>query len=288
MKLSSLSSGIRQNSWLARSEFWRIQLLVLIASLVAFFSVNVSSAEDSEQGFTPSESFQAWVTDLVRDQLPEHYEKSKNWGHTKRVFGGWDLEREGIKVETRRKWIDVNDGTWTRYRITPLNPDKHLEVRVEKIEPLEGNKVRLELSASAKLRVFGRLSQWERGVQLVSLSAEADTVVRVQGTVEVALKLDPTKLPPDVYLEPKVTTADVTIEKFDLRRVGQLDGPLIRSLSDETRDVLETELKERRKKLVESLNKKLAKKQDKLKFSFSDLVKSEWGKFVPTGLSGSP
>jgi len=195
------------------------------------------------------------------------------------------VEREGVKIETRRKWVDVNDGTWTRYRVTPLNPDKHLEVRVEKIEPLDGNKVRLELSASAKLRVFGRLSQWERGVQLVSLSAEADTVVRVQGTVEVALKLDPTKLPPDVYLEPTVTKADVKIADFDLRRVGQLDGPLIRSLSDDARDVIEAELKERRPKLVASLNKKLAKKQDKLKFSLSELLTSEWGKFVPTGLS---
>ena len=254
---------------------------LLLASLPAV------AADQPAAGFTPSESFQAWITDLVRDQLPEDYEKSKNWGHTKRVFGGWDLERDGLKVETRRKWINVNDGTWTRYKITPLNPDKHLEVRVEKIEPLEGNKVRLDLSASAKLRVFGRLSQWERGVQLVSLSAEADTVVRVQGIVEVALKLDPTKLPPDVYLEPKVITADITISQFDLRRVGQLDGPLVRSLSDETRDVVEAELKERRKKLVESLNKKLAKKQDKLKFSFSELVKSEWGKFVPAGLPGN-
>jgi hypothetical protein len=122
-------------------------------------------------------------------------------------------------------------------------------------------------------------------VQLVSLSAEADAVVRVRGTVEVALKLDPTKLPPDVYLEPKVISANATIADFELRRVGKLNGPLIRSLSDETRDVIEAELKERRPKLVSSLNKKLAKKQDKLKFSLSDLLKSEWGKFAPADLS---
>src|SRR5262249_39289611 len=154
-------------------------------------------AQDDSAGFTPSESFQTWVTEIVRDQLPEKYEKSKNWGHTKRVMGGLKVEVDGAKIESRRKWIDVNDGTWTRYRVTPLNPEKHLAVRVEKIEPLEGNKVRLNLSAAAKIRVFGRLSQWERGVQLVSLSAEADALVRVQGTIDVALKLDPTKLPPD-------------------------------------------------------------------------------------------
>jgi len=253
--------------------------------LVAIGSWAISARAEEPTSFVPSEAFQSWVTEIVRDQLPEHYEKSTNWGHTVKAFGGWDVEREGVKIETRRKWIDVNDGTWTKYRVTPLNPDKNLEVRVEKIESLEGNKVKLELSATAKLRAVGRMSQWERGVQLVSLSAEADAVVRVRGTVEVALKLDPTKLPPDIYLEPTVTAANATIADFELRRVGKLNGPLIHSLSDETRDMLEAELKERRPKLVASLNKKLAKKQDKLKFSFSELLTSEWGKFAPTGLS---
>src|SRR5688572_551283 len=101
---------------------------------------------EPELGFTPSESFQAWITDLVRDQLPEQYEKKKNWGKTKRVFAGWDVEADGLKVETRRRWKEANDGTWTSYRVTPIDPDKHFAVRVERIEQLTGNKVRLQLA----------------------------------------------------------------------------------------------------------------------------------------------
>lgn len=257
-----------------------------LASLVILGCVARTHAEEPETGFTPSDEFQAWVTDLVREQLPAEYEKSKNWGHTKRVVVGLDIEPDGLKIETRRRYKEVNDGTWTRYKVTPIEPEKHFAVRVEHIEQLTGNKVRVQLSAVSKVKLFGRMSQWERGVQLVSLSAEADAKVRVQGTVEIALQLDPTKFPPDVSLVPTVTAADAQIAEFKLQRVGKLDGPLVKSLSDETRDVLAAEIAERRPKLVESMNKQLAKKQDKLKFSLSDLLKSEWGKYAPAELTG--
>jgi hypothetical protein len=263
----------------------KLIVFALACLLAPTLAPTIGLAQDDSAGFTPSEGFQTWVTEIVRDQLPEKYEKSKNWGQQKRVFGGWDVEADGFKIETRRKWTDVNDGTWTRYRVTPINPQKYLAVRVEKIEPIEGNKVRLDLSAVTKVRVFGRLSQWERGLQLASLSAEADALVKASGTVEVALKLDPTKLPPDVTLVPTVTQANVKLVDFEFRRLGKFDGPLVHSLSDDAQEILEAELRERRPKLVESLNKNLAKKQDKLKFSLSELLKSEWGKFAPADLA---
>jgi hypothetical protein len=260
--------------WIAS---WALPALLLTTSVIA---------EEKDPGFTPSDSFQTWVTDLVREQLPEQYEKSKNWGHTKQVFAGWKLEQDGLRLETRRRWKEVNDGTWTRYRVTPIEPDRHFAVRVEKIEPLSGNKVRVQLSAISKVHLHGRLSQWEMGVQLVSLSAEADAQIRVNGTVEIAMQLDPTKFPPDVALVPTVLAADAQIAAFELQRVGKFDGPLVQSLSDETREILTKELDERRPKLVSSLNKQLAKKQDKLRFSLSELLKSEWGKYAPAELTG--
>lgn len=255
-------------------------------AVLALVCTTPTIAEEKDQGFTPSESFQTWVTELVREQLPEKYEKSKNWGHTKKVFAGWDFEQDGLRIETRRRWKDANDGTWTRYRVTPIEPDKHFAVRVEKIEPVAGNKVRVQLAAVSKVHLLGRLSQWESGVQLVSLSAEADAQILLQGTVEIALRLDASKLPPDVLLVPTVTAADAQIATFELQRVGKFDGPLVKSLSDETRDMLAAEIAERRPKLVSSLNKQIGKKQDKLKFSLSDLLKSEWGKYAPAELTG--
>jgi hypothetical protein len=131
------------------------------------------------------------------------------------------------------------------------------------------------------------MSQWERGLQLISVSAEADARVQVKATVDVSLKLDPTKLPPDVYLKPEVIKADVKLLDFQLRRVGKFDGPLVRSLSDDAHAMLSEEIAARRAKMVASLNKKLAKDQDKFKFSLSELMKSEWGKFAPADLAST-
>jgi hypothetical protein len=261
-------------------------LAALLAICCATSSFGQDSKASPETGFVPSEGFQTWVTELVREQLPEKYEKSKNWGNTKRVVAGLDVEADGLKIETRRRYKEVNDGTWTRYKVTPIDPEKHFAVRVENFEQLAGNKVRLQLAAISKVKLFGRMSQWERGVQLISLSAEADAKVLMRGTVEIAMKLDPTKFPPDVSLVPTVTAADAQIAEFELHRVGQFDGPLVKSLSDDTREFLAAELADRRPKLVSSLNKQLAKKQDKLKFSLSDLMKSEWGRYAPAELTG--
>lgn len=268
-------------------RFQRIASWALLTALAAPLIVAVPlAADEQDEGFTPSDSFQSWVTDLVREQLPEQYEKSKNWGHTKQIFAGWKFEQDGLRLETRRRWKDVNDGTWTRYRVTPIDPEKHFAVRIEKIEPIAGNKVRVQLAAVSKVHLLGRLAQWESGVQLISLSAEADAQIQCQATVEIAMQLNPTKFPPDVSLVPTVTAADAQIAKFELQRVSKLDGPLVKSLSDETREMLAAELAERRPKLVSSLNKQLAKKQDKLKFSLSELLQSEWGKFAPPELTG--
>jgi hypothetical protein len=53
---------------------------------------------DPTQPFTPSADFQELITKLAREQLPDKYEKTKNWGKTTRVFDGWKLERDGLRL----------------------------------------------------------------------------------------------------------------------------------------------------------------------------------------------
>src|SRR5262245_2801905 len=49
---------------------------------------------DPPDSFTPSPEFQEWITNLVRQQLPENYEKRKNWGHTTKSFDGVSIKIE--------------------------------------------------------------------------------------------------------------------------------------------------------------------------------------------------
>ena len=232
----------------------------------------------------PSPEFQQWLTDLAREHIPHEYEKRKNWGHTERVASGLSIQLDDGRLKTHRNFREANDGRWTMYRIELLDPDEKLSVRVLRMQEQADGLVGLDVEAVARVHVYGRQSLWERGVQIFSLSAEADASVRLTAHADVALQLNPTKFPPDVTLKPTITSARLDIRDFDLRRVGVADGPLVRSFSDSARDVLEEKLADDNDKLVGKLNKSLAKQEGKLKLSLSDLMKTQFGSVLGKGL----
>jgi hypothetical protein len=274
---------------MAASRHCRIALLAALAVVLLVRGI-ASAEDDAEQParpWTPPVEFQEFLTSIAREHLPDKYEKSKNWGHTKRVVSGLRVELDGLRLETRRRYRDVNDGAWQKYRIDILDPDKHFEVKLHSLRQ-EENKVLGKVIVEARLKVFGRHSQWERGVQLFSVSAEATARVRLTASVECTARLDASKLPPDVILSPRVTAADLKILDFELQRVGELSGPGVESLSHTVREILEERIAERRHKLVERLNKSLAKREEKFRLSASDLLDLPVPQSVPSAEAASP
>jgi hypothetical protein len=236
--------------------------------------------------FTPSAEFQEWIRGLVRAQLPDHYEKKKNWGHTSRALAGVSVQLDGGKLKTRRKYKNANDGTWQMYRVDLVDPDEKFDIHIANLRPLDDGRVGMQITAVASLKAFGRQALWEKGVQLYSISAEADARVRLTAETAVATQLDPTKLPPDVYLKPEVTSAKMEILEFKLRRISDLDGPLVRALSKTVRKELEDKLAEDNAKIVAKLNRAIDKKEDRLKLSAGDLGKLNWDRLM--GQSSAP
>lgn len=253
-----------------------------LLELNAPLPLSEAPANEATEGFTPSAEFQEWITDLVREHLPHEYEKKQNWGHTRRTFDGVSIQLKNGQLKTHRKYREANDGTWRMYRVKLVDPTEQFEVRVANIRERDDGHVQMEITAVARLDVFGRQAQWERGVQLFSVSAEADARVRLWAAVDVATRLDPTRFPPDVFLSPEVTAAKVEILDFKLRRISDLSGPLVRSLSHSVREALEEKLAEDNAKLVARLNKSIDKQEQKqkLKISAADLLQSQWGKLL--------
>jgi hypothetical protein len=62
-----------------------------------------------------------------------------------------------------------------------------------------------------------------------------------------------------------------------LRRIGELRGPLVRELSDGTRDLLNRQIANRRPSLVEQINGQIKKNGDQFRLSLHDLLRSKWG-----------
>lgn len=247
-----------------------------------------AAAAEPADAFTPSAEFQKWICDLVRAHMPHQYEKKKNWGHTARTLDGLSIKLEDGRLKTHRKYKQAKDGKWQMYRVELVDPEDKFDVRVANLRELPDGRVGMSITAVASLKAHGRQALWEHGIQIFSISAEADSRVRLTSEAAIATRLDPTRFPPDVYLLPEVTAAKLEILEFKLRRISDLDGPVVRSLSHAVRKELEAKLAEDNARLVASLNKQIDKQEKKLKLSMADLMKSKWGKLLSPAKADVP
>ena len=250
----------------------RISSLVLLLSLHAG---SLALAADKTRGWEASEPFQQLITELVRGVIPHPYIDEKDWGHTKDVVSGLYIKREGLRIKTHRTRKAVNHGTWTRYRIDLLDPSQKFTIQLRQVRTLPNNHLGFSVVCDARLRIFGRLSQWQHGVQLISLSAEAESNVRLTMQCELSTEIDSTETIPSIELKPVVRDADLQISDFRLREISQLDGPLVRKLSSGVREVLEDEIAKRRTDVVAKINRQIDKNRDHLRLSISEFASAQ-------------
>ena len=211
------------------------------------------------------------LRELALAAIPETYENTKHWGQTRRTWEGVHLSLDGVRLKTKRKWRDTKHGTWKRYRAWLIDPAEQFDLRIENIRPAEQGRVAFEIAVDAKLGLFARLSEWQYGVQLISLSTDAEAVVRMRLTCEASLKVDFKEFIPDLLIEPEITAADLTLVRFDLHRVSNLHGPGVEQLGRSLHDVLQGEINDRRPKLVAQANRQIERNRDKLRLSVRTL-----------------
>ncbi|MEM7477780.1 MAG: hypothetical protein AAF483_22560, partial [Planctomycetota bacterium] len=217
----------------------------------------------------------SWLEKLIRNNLPPDYEDDRKWGKQKEVWDGLEWRREGLKLETKRRKKMVNAGTWTRYRVAFVKPEETLKIRFDKLDSLEDGRVAFAIVVECSLDVFGRLSQWVRDVQLMSISANADAACRLTLEGTVAFKINPLVLPPDFSLKPHITNAHVDLTYYRVRRISQVGGDFAKVLGKGLRGVVDEKIEDLNGKLVDKINKQLVKHEDKLSFSAQDWLNSK-------------
>lgn len=228
---------------------------------------------DSEPVATPH--IVGWLESVIRKNLPPTYEDDRKWGKQKEVWNGVMLRREGLRIETKRKKKMVNSGTWTRYTISIVDPDERLFIEFHRLSTLPDGRIAFDVSVECTLDIFGRLSQWVRDVQIISLSANADAGCRLSLSGTVELQLNPLKLPPDVSIRPHVDRAHVQLTYYRVRRVSQVGGDFAKVLGKGLRGVVDEKLADMNAKLVDKINNQLEKHRDKLAFSAQDWLQSK-------------
>ncbi len=213
---------------------------------------------------------------LIVDILPAKFEETKKWGGQKKVWDGVHLRMDGLNVKTKRRWKEVNHGTWKKHRVTLVDPEKYLRAKVSNIERVSLGKTSFDLLLAAKLDVHGRLQEWQRGVRLLSISADATADVEVTTHLIVEAKLDTSKIPPGLIIRPRAESAEIHLLDFELHRVSNADGPIIQELGDGLKRAVRHELADQNARMVDRINRQLSRQEEELHLSVQDLVQKKW------------
>lgn len=222
-----------------------------------------------------------WLLEhILHEALPTNYEDNKKWGTTKEVFDGWHIKADGLKISTKRKWKRVEHGTWKRYRITMLDPEHNLHVRLSDLQSTGPGRTRATILVQTRVHAWGELQEWQRGIRLVGVGAEAQADLELRMTVHVQGYLDPGNFATDLVLDPVVEAAEIRMPSFKLTRVGKADGPIVRELGDGLEHLLDRLLEEKNQELATRLNRQIEKKRDQFRISPSDALKKGWSQWL--------
>jgi len=218
------------------------------------------------------------LSDLLVQAIPAHYEKKRNWGRTKSITTGLRTTGSGLDIRIKRRKKDVPHGDWKHYRITLVDPDEKLQLAVTELRPVEPGKAIVSLALAADVHGWGRTRHYNRGLHLLTLSAETTTRMHLQLACEITIATEIYEGVPSVVVRPRVTDAKLTLRDFRLHRISKADGPLVRELGKGIKHVIEDGLEPH--KLTKKLNRAIDKKRDRLRFSPAEILESGWAELV--------
>ncbi len=216
-------------------------------------------------GITP-EIIVRLIVPLIAEAVPREFAGEKDWGKTKKITTGLRSEGNFFRFDIHSKRSEVNDGVWKKYRVTLVEPDKNLEIRIDDLHRLESGKYALKLFVAAKAHGWARAVVYEHGVHIISIEAEGDTAIRlwIDAEVDVAT-VESSTLIPGIELRPVVTEARLKFDDFKLKRISDVRGAVAKELGELLRKELEKELSG--KKLVDRLNRAFQKHPERLRLS---------------------
>jgi len=211
------------------------------------------------------------VGDLIRSSIPETYQNEKDWGHQKRIYAGVKVRRDGWKIDTKRRWREVNHGAWTRYEIRLIDPDQHMKADLHDLRWLPDGTATFQLTLAGRLNCFARRSRWNYGVQLWSFNVDADADIEITIVGSIGVGLDYVNIPPDVVVKPVIESAQIAVPRFEVNRISEVGGDFAEGIGDALEGILRDEIISKQQvKLVERMNRQIARKEETLRFSMSD------------------
>lgn len=229
-----------------------------------------------KEPFDADASLNQLVTGLVLNHMPHNYTRDKDWGRQKERWDGIKWERDGLQIKTKRRKKLVNHGTWRKYSAELIDPKSQFDVTVTNIRQNADKKLAFKINFTTRIKIHARQSEWVKGVQLYSLSANGHAAIRLTVDMQLGVSLIADDF--DLVFDPQANSADLTVDDFRIDRVSKLGGEFAQQVTRMARKELDAEIAEKEVKLVERINKEISEESDKLRISLSDALKSRWAR----------
>lgn len=246
------------------------------AAVETLATFTTGSATDS---FTPTEvlpenasgAMMDFLANVIRDNIPAHHLDEKDWNGTKKIYAGIKFRREGLKIETERRWKTVNHGLWKKYEAKLVDPAKTLDVRLTDVHWQPDGRLHAHLTIVSEMLVNVWQTQWNLGVRVYAIQSEVRVRTAMDVDATVGFQLDPTSLPPALVVDPHVESASLRLSSFHVNRIGNLGGDVAEELGDASESLIRNFLvKPQSEKLASKLNRQIDKKRDKLRLDAGD------------------
>ncbi len=218
------------------------------------------------------------VRAVLLETMPMHLEDTRQWGKQRPFIAGLELRRDGMRLETKRKWELRNHGDWRRFSGTMVNPEESFAVKVRNIQSESAGQFVFDLEFSALVAWEVRQAQWERGVQLWSISAMGTASVQMAVEFELTTSIERNDTGLVVSLNPTVRKAHLAVDEFRVRRISKLGGEVAKRVTTIAQRYLDDELNRLNDQLADRINRKIADRRDRLRISLDEWSRApNWG-----------
>ena len=206
----------------------------------------------------------AFIRSMALILVPAKFDDENGWGHEKRIQSGLNVDFDDGRIKTSRRWKMVNHGSWLKGSGALVDPERTFVLRTTQLPDPQGDTRRYEVELTARLHVHGRQQQWNYGVMLWSISAEATVDLTLQTTLDVKSEILTTEKGTSLRFMPRVIHAAVDMNNFRLHRISHVKGTAVQGIGELTEELIQLRIKKENKDLADRINKALAKKADHL------------------------
>ena len=186
---------------------------------------------------------------MVVKELPKEFEDRSGWGQMvplteKLAFP--NLPRTRVRIGDKEGYPH---GLWKKFKVRINDPARDLKINVREFSKVDSKTFRLVVDSEVALAGDGDVQNWQKGLPLGKVSAQADALVGLGMVFDIGVTLDTKKFPPELNIEPRLADLKIDLKDFLLRRVANpttnisLEGEAAKSFGDDWKDSLKALIK---------------------------------------------